>query len=222
MRKTVKQGIANILVTLILVALLNLIIFAAMRPWKLDEANRLAFWFSYGALMLAFILRSVSLFLGRRDSSDRRIHTGLPLAFSALLYFGTTLLLSFLYMILSVCGVKVPFALPLITLVLILGFYLIVLILHLAARPEARCTATMDSPLLPLSDRVRALTASASDAILARKLEQLTHDILTAPASADLAAALKPGVEQLEASVAAGDRLGAARAVAAIRSRLDA
>ena len=64
MRQTAKRRLPSLLITLILAALLNLLIFAAMRPWKLQESYRLAFWFSYGALMLAFVLRSLSLAVG--------------------------------------------------------------------------------------------------------------------------------------------------------------
>lgn len=219
MRKNTKQGLAGLLVTLILAALLNLLVFAAMRPWRLDEAYRLSFWFSYGALMLAFILRALSLRLGRGDASDRRIHTGLPLAVSALLYWGVTLVLSFLYMILCACGVRVPFALPLITLLFVLGFYLIALILYLAACPEPRKVAP-DASSRPAVERLCALRAEVKDAILARKLGELADDLSAAPASVDKTAGFLSCMEQLQACIAADDRLGITRAIAAAKTYL--
>lgn len=219
MRKTAKRGLATFAVTLILAALLNLLIFAAMRPWGLAETYRLSFWFSYGALMLAFVLRGVSLSVGRTDASDRRIHTGLPLAVSALLYWGVTLLLSFLYMILCVCGVRVPFALPLITLVFALGFYLIAFILHLAARPEPR-TVSPDSPLRQVIDRLRTLQAEVKDPVLMKKLGRLADDLATAAPSPEYAAGVASCLPQLEDRVAAGDRLGITRAIAGMRAYL--
>ncbi len=219
MRKTAKRGLANLLVTLILAALLNLLIFAAMRPWGLAEACRLPFWFSYGALMLAFVLRTVSLYLGRGDASDRRVHTGLPLAVAALLYWGVTLVLSFLYMILCACGVRVPFALPLITLLFTLGFYLIALVLYLAARPEP-CTVSPDSALRPIVDRLRALQGEVKDPILVKKLGKLADDLSGAAPSAEHTAGLTSCLGQLEERVAADDRLGITRAIAAMRAYL--
>lgn len=219
MRKTVRYGIANVLVTLILAALLNLLIFAALQPWKLDAAYRPTFWFSYGALMLAFVLRFVSLYLGRGEASDRRIRTGLPLAFSATVFWGVTLVLSFLYMILGRCGVRVPFALPLITLVFALGFYLIVLIRNLAARPEPR-TAPSDAPMRPIAARLRALMPEVKDAILMKKLGELSDSVAAATPPAEYAARIASCMEQLEACVASDDRLGTTRAIAMMKTFL--
>lgn len=219
MRHTAKRRLPALLTTLILAALLNLLIFAAMQPWKLEEPYRLAFWFSYGALMLAFVLRSLSLTIGGGDAGDRRVHTGLPLAFFAFAYWGVTLLLSFLYMILSACGVRVPFALPLITLVFALGFYLIALIGHAAARPAPRTTPA-DSPMRRIADRLNALKAQATDAVSARHMGELADSVASSPAEAGLEERLTSCLTQLEERVAAGDRLGIEKTIAAMRSFL--
>ena len=219
MRHTAKRRLPALLITLILAALLNLLIFAAMRPWKLEEPYRPAFWFSYGALMLAFVLRSLSLSVGGGDAADRRVHTGLPLAFSALVYWGVTLILSFLYMILSVCGVRVPFALPLITLVFALGFYLIALICHSAARPVPH-TAPADSPMRRIANRLYALKAQVSDAVTARHLGELAGSVAASYAEAGLEERLTSCLAQLEERIAADDRLGIEKTIATMKSFL--
>ena len=219
MRQTAKRRFPSLLITLILAALLNLLIFAAMRPWKLQESYRLAFWFSYGALMLAFVLRSLSLSVGGGDASDRRVHTGLPLAFSALVYWGVTLILSFLYMILSVCRVRVPFALPLITLVFVLGFYIIAMICHFATRPTSHI-APADSPMRRVADRLYTLKAQVSDAISARHLGELADRIAVSHAEPGLAERLTSCLAELEERIAANDRLGIEQMIATMKTFL--
>ncbi len=219
MRHTAKRRLTALLITLMLAALLNLLIFASMQPWKLEEPYRPAFWFSYGALMLAFVLRSLSLSVGGGDAADRRIHTGLPLAFSALVYWGVTLILSFLYMILSACRVHVPFALPLITLLFALGFYLIALICHFAARPVSHA-APADSPMRRIADRLYTLKAQVSDAILARHLGELADSIAASCADPGVAERLTSCLAELEERIVADDRLGIEKTIVTMKSFL--
>lgn len=215
-----KQATANFLVTLILALLLNLAIFAWMQPWKLEDALRPVFWFSYGALMLAFVLRFVSLLLGRGESRRRDIQAGLPISFTVLIYYGATALLSFCFMILARCGVHVPFSVPLVTECAVLGFYLISLILNLAGREEKKVNRG-DSPLRPLSDRLGSLAAASSDTVLARKLKELAADLLTIPdASADLAERLDPIADTLAAALDRRDPLTATRAISEMKALL--
>ena len=217
MKNATKSRIATFSVTLILAALLNLLIFAAMKPWRLDEPLRLVFWFSYGALMLGFVLRIVtlSLFAGR-DAKNRDVNAGLPVSFVSVVYYGATAVLSFLFMILSACGVQVPFPVPLILLVCVLGFYLIYLVLHWAGteNPAAR---KGDGSLAPLADRARTLSALTSDAVLAKELVRLSED-LTAVSRApeSLSELVTAKLDELADCVAGHDYLAAERVIGAI------
>lgn len=219
MRRCIKNRIADVLTQLILLALLNLIIFAVMKPWRLEEAYRLVFWFSYGALMLAFCLRFAAFALDRRDARGGDPRAPLPLSFTVLLYYGATLLLSLLYMILSVFAVAVPFACPLVTLVILLGFYLIAVIRFFADGPTTR-SEVQDETMMAIASDVRALVASAPDAVLAKKLERLADELATATLSPERAAALSPHLEELKRQVAAADTLGVSRALSALRTYL--
>lgn len=219
MRRSIKNRIADVLIQLILLALLNLIVFAVMKPWRLEAAYRLVFWFSYGALMLAFCLRFVSFALDRRNTRENHPQVSLPLTFTVLLYYGATLLLSVLYMILSVASVAIPFACPLVTLVILLGFYLIAVIRFFANASAPRNEAQNEA-LMAIAQDVRALVAAAPDAILAKKLEQLAENLATASLAAERVAALSPHLEELKRQVTAADTLGASRAIAALRAYL--
>ena len=220
MKANRKQAVANFLVTLILALLLNLVIFAWMQPWKLDGAYRPVFWFAYGALMLAFVLRFVSLLLGRGEARRRDVNAGLPISFTVLVYYGATAVLSLCFMILARVGVRVPFPVSLVTECAVLGFYLISLILNLAGREEKNKVRT-DSPLAPLAERIRTLATASSDAVLGRKLKELATDLLTTPdASADLAECLNPVADTLATALEQHDTLAATRAISEMKVRL--
>lgn len=219
MRRSIKNRIADVLIQLILLALLNLIVFAVMKPWRLEEAYRLVFWFSYGALMLAFCLRFAAFVLDRRNTRGNNPRAPLPLTFTVLLYYGATLLLSVLYMILSVASVAVPFACPLVTLVILLGFYLIAVIRFFENESAPRNEA-QDETLMAIANDVRALVVTAPDAVLAKKLEQLAEDVAVAALATEQVAALSPHIDELKHQVAAADTLGVSRAIATLRTYL--
>ncbi len=132
-----KLGKKNVSVALlvyaILAALLNLIIFTIFKPINLDGNDlKLVFWFSYGFVMLAFVLQIVSILTGRFETGVESVFFGIPLVSVSLFYFIITTVLSLAFMILVSLGIAVPFMLMMVLECVVLGLYAIAFIISLS------------------------------------------------------------------------------------------
>lgn len=211
-KKTVS---AALLVYVILAALLNLIIFAVFKPGTLETKElKLVFWFSYGFLMLAFVLQIATILTGRFESGVEAAFFGIPLVSVSLFYFIITTVLSLVLMALVSFGVAVPFMLMLVLECVVLGLYAIVFIMSLSHRDAV---VEIDKnikknvfAIRSLVTDVETLADAAEDAQLKANLNRLAEDIrysdpMTNEVVAELDLQMKDAVAELEVFVSEHD-----------------
>ncbi len=203
------------LIYFILAALLNLIIFAIFKPGNIEGNNlRVVFWFSYGFMMMAFVLQIVSTLTGRQQDGFEAIFFGIPLFKISIFYFVIATVLSLAFMILTYCSVEVPFILMFILECIVLGGFLIA---YIFAMTHKNVVVEIDQTIKQnvfsirtLVSDVEVLAESVEDANLKAKLNRLAEDIkYSDPMSNDVVKELdlqmKDAIAELEVYVADGD-----------------
>lgn len=131
MSKSKKTNVSLIvLIYAIIFAVLNVIIFVAMKPGKIDnDIAKRAFWFSYGFVALSFLLHFATLFTFDKKGGIDAVFMGLPLSFISIIFFGIETFIGLIFMILGACSVKVPTALVIIIQVIVLAIFLVIALL---------------------------------------------------------------------------------------------
>lgn len=211
-KRTVSSAL---LVYVILVALLNLIIFAIFKPGNLANNDlKLVFWFSYGFVMLAFVLQIVSILTGRFETGVESVFFGIPLVSVSLFYFIITTVLSLAFMVLVSFGAKVPFMLMLVLECLVLGLYTVVFIISLSHK---NIVVEIDKnikknvfAIRTLVTDVESLAEAVDDSQLKAKLNRLAEDIrysdpMTNDVVAELDLQMKDAIAELEVYVSEQD-----------------
>lgn len=211
-KRTVSSAL---LVYVILAALLNLIIFAIFKPGNLANNDlKLVFWFSYGFVMLAFVLQIVSILTGRFESGVESVFFGIPLVSVSLFYFIITTVLSLAFMILVSLGVAVPFMLMLVLECVVLGLYAIAFIISLSHKDVV---VEIDKnikknvfAIRTLVTDVETLAEAVEDSQLKAKLNRLAEDIrysdpMTNDVVAELDLQMKDAIAELEVYVSEQD-----------------
>lgn len=215
-KRTVSSAL---LVYVILAALLNLIIFAVFKPRSLANNDlKLVFWFSYGFVMLAFILQIVAILTGRFESGVESVFLGIPLVSVSLFYCIITTVLSLAFMILVSLDVEVPFMLMLVLECVVLGLYAIAFIISLSHKDVV---VEIDKnikknvfAIRTLVTDVEALASAVDDSQLKAKLNRLSEDIrysdpMTNAAVAELELQMKDVIAELEVYVNEQDYVNA-------------
>ena len=211
-KKTVSTAL---IVYLILAALLNLIIFALFKPGELATGElKRVFWFSYGFLMLAFVLQIAAILTGRFESGVESVFFGFPLVSVSLFYFIITAVLSLAFMILVSVGVAVPFMLMFVLECLVLGLYAIAFIISLSHK---NVVVEIDKnikknvfAIRTLVTDVECLAEAVEDSALKAKLNRLAEDIrysdpMTNETVAELDLQMKDAIAELEVFVSEQD-----------------
>ena len=211
-KKTVSTAL---IVYLILAALLNLIIFVLFKPGELATGElKRVFWFSYGFLMLAFVLQIAAILTGRFESGVESVFFGFPLVSVSLFYFIITAVLSLAFMILVSVGVAVPFMLMFVLECLVLGLYAIAFIISLSHK---NVVVEIDKnikknvfAIRTLVTDVECLAEAVEDSTLKAKLNRLAEDIrysdpMTNETVAELDLQMKDAIAELEVFVSEQD-----------------
>lgn len=211
-KKTVSSVV---LIYIILAALLNLIIFAVFKPGNLETKDlKLVFWFSYGFMMLAFVLQIVSLLTGRFENGVESVFFGIPLVSVSWFYFIVAAILSLAFMILVSFGVAVPFMLMLVLECIVLGVYAIAFIIGLSHKDAVvQIDKTIKRNVFAIRSLVtdvEVLAESVDDLQLKKKLNQLAEEIrysdpMTNEYVQELDLQMKDAVAELEVYVGDGD-----------------
>ncbi len=170
------------IIYLIIALLINLVIFTVFKPLELEGGDlKLVFWFSYGFMMVSFILQIASLFIGRFKNGVESAFFGIPILTVSLYYFGITLVLSLAFMILVSFAVAVPFALMFVLECIVLGVYIIVFIMTIMHRDAV---VEIDANIKRNVFKIRSLVTdvetmaeSVTDANIKAKLNRLAEDI---------------------------------------------
>lgn len=206
---------ASFIIFLILAALVNLIIFAVFSPTELETSDmKMVFWFSYGFLMLAFVMQLVSIWTGRFENGIEAAFFGFPLIRVSMFYFVMTAILSLVFMALVSFSIAVPFVLMLVLECILVGLFAVVFIM---AATHKEAITQIDQVIKQNVRAIRAfvtdiecMAEAAADSTLKSKLNALAEefrysDPMTNDAVRDLDMQLSDAVAELEVLVAEGD-----------------
>lgn len=207
---------AGLIIFTIIIAVLNLIIFTIFKPLKLETNHlKLIFWFSYGFMMLAYVLQVVSIFAGRYENGVESVFFSIPMYKVAIFYFAVAAVLSLLFMILVSFGVAVPFMLMFILEIIVLAVFAIAFVLSYTHK---NVVLDIDKNIKANVFKIRTLVTDVEvlaeavndNAALKAKLARLAEDIrysdpMTNDSVKDLDLQMRDLVAELELVVSEKD-----------------
>lgn len=192
----------------IIFAVLNVIVFVVFKPGKIEnDVAKKAFWFSYGFMVLSFLLQFATIFVFDRKRGIDAVFMGMPLYVISAIFFAVELFVSVVFMTLGAFNVQVPTALVIVLQIVILAAYLVVAILAIMVKDHI---SAIDEKIVKNVTNIRNLTAdvelameACNDPELKNTLRIFSEDIrysdpMTVPEVAAIDVELETAVKEIK------------------------